>query len=109
MRSMAGLPTGRFRVADFAAMAAAAPATVLDVRDPKEADGDTWPGALAIHVSLLERRLAEVPPGEVWVFCRSGYRAAIAASILQRHGRDAVLVADDVSNMRPPAVAAPAT
>jgi hydroxyacylglutathione hydrolase len=84
-------------------MSAAAPATVLDTRDPREVEEGTWPGALAIHVSRLAERIAEVPEGEVWVFCGSGYRAAIAASILQRHGRDAVLVADDVSNLRAPA------
>jgi rhodanese-related sulfurtransferase len=33
----------------------------------------------------------------VWVHCRSGYRAAIGASLLARAGRKPVLVDDDFS------------
>jgi rhodanese-related sulfurtransferase len=31
----------------------------------------------------------------VWVHCASGYRASIAASILDRHERDVVLIDDE--------------
>jgi LmbE family N-acetylglucosaminyl deacetylase len=34
-------------------------------------------------------QLGDVPAGQVWVVCRSGYRATVAASLLAAHGRDA--------------------
>ena len=37
----------------------------------------------------------EVPAGEVWVYCRSGYRAALAASILAAAGHQAVAIDED--------------
>jgi hydroxyacylglutathione hydrolase len=39
-----------------------------------------------------------VPDGEVWVYCGSGYRASIAASLLDRPGRDLVLIDDEWPN-----------
>jgi hydroxyacylglutathione hydrolase len=41
-----------------------------------------------LHELLL--RLGDVPAGKLWVHCGSGYRAGIAASLLQRAGRDVV-------------------
>ena len=32
----------------------------------------------------------EVPAGKLWVHCGTGYRAGVAASLLQRAGRDVV-------------------
>ena len=69
--------------------------TVLDVRRRLEwADGHV-DGALHIPLPDLPGRLGEVPPGEIWVHCRTGYRAAIAASMLQAAGRLVVSVDDD--------------
>ena len=48
---------------------------------------------------LLDR-LDEVPPGSVHVHCESGYRASIAASLLDRAGRDVVVVDDDFEHAR---------
>jgi rhodanese-related sulfurtransferase len=39
--------------------------------------------------------VGDVPDGEVWVHCQSGYRASIAASFLAAAGRDLVTVDDD--------------
>jgi hydroxyacylglutathione hydrolase len=69
-------------------------AVVLDVRRP-----DEWQAghlANAVHIPLWELadRLDEVPDGEVWVHCQSGFRASIAASILDRAGRRVVHVDD---------------
>ncbi|MGF7237620.1 MAG: rhodanese-like domain-containing protein, partial [Frankia sp.] len=44
--------------------------------------------------SLLDR-LDEVPPGRLWVHCASGFRASIAASLLDRAGLDVVYIDDD--------------
>ena len=35
-----------------------------------------------------------LPPGRLWVHCASGYRASIAASLLDRAGRDVVFIDD---------------
>ena len=48
-----------------------------------------------IPLHELIDRVDELPAGEVWVHCASGYRASIAASILDRHGRDVVLIDDE--------------
>ena len=75
--------------------------TVLDVRRRLEwADGHL-DGALHIPLPDLPARLGEVPPGEIWVHCRSGYRAAIAASVLQAAGRPVVCVDDDFAQAGP--------
>jgi rhodanese-related sulfurtransferase len=46
-------------------------------------------------------RVGELPAGELWVHCASGYRASVAASLLEREGRDVVLVDDDFDNAAP--------
>jgi glyoxylase-like metal-dependent hydrolase (beta-lactamase superfamily II) len=67
---------------------------LLDVRQPIEWEQDgVVPGAERIFVADLPARLAELPEGEpVTVFCKSGSRAAIAASLLDRAGRDVRVV-----------------
>ncbi len=90
---------GRYEIVDFSALVRArddgrAP-VVLDVRrDDEWAEGRI---ADAIHVPVhrLERQIAHVPDGEVWVHCQSGFRASIAASLLARAGRTPVLIDDD--------------
>jgi rhodanese-related sulfurtransferase len=41
-----------------------------------------------------------VPDGEVWVYCGSGYRASIAASVLDRPAREVVLIDDPYDSAR---------
>jgi hydroxyacylglutathione hydrolase len=91
-----GQPLASFPVASFADLAAqrGRPVVVLDVRRALEwADGHLA-GALHIPLHELGARIAEVPPGEIWVHCLSGYRAVIAASLLQAAGREVVAVDD---------------
>lgn len=88
-------PAG-YRRTDWAGFAAAGPdRVVVDVRQRDEYDAGHLSGALHIPVQDVEVRLADIPPGEVWVHCRSGYRAGVAASLLHRAGRDVVHVDDD--------------
>lgn len=69
--------------------------TVLDVRRPDEYDDDHLAHALHIPLYQLEERMGEVPSdGEIWVHCASGYRASIAASLVDRSGRTVVAVHD---------------
>jgi len=68
---------------------------VLDVRrDDEWAEGHV-DGAVHIPLHDLEARLDEIPDGEVWVHCASGYRAAIAASLLDRAGHPLIAIDDD--------------
>ncbi|MHB2024507.1 MAG: rhodanese-like domain-containing protein [Mycobacteriales bacterium] len=68
---------------------------VLDVRLNQEWHTSHIPGAVHIPLHELPGRIPELPPGEVWVHCAGGYRAAVAASLLQAAGREAVAVDDD--------------
>jgi len=79
--------------ADF--RAASEPRVVVDVRQRDEYEAGHLPGALHLPVQDVETRGATLPAGELWVHCRSGYRAGIAASLLHRLGRSVVHVDDD--------------
>jgi len=63
------------------------PRVVVDVRQRDEYDAGHLPDALHLPVHDVERHGAALPAGEIWVYCRSGYRAGIAASLLHRLGR----------------------
>jgi glyoxylase-like metal-dependent hydrolase (beta-lactamase superfamily II)/rhodanese-related sulfurtransferase len=67
----------------------------LDVRDPHEWREDgVVPGAIRIPLGDLPDQLASVPrDGPVTVFCRSGRRSSIAASLLDAAGVEVRLVA----------------
>jgi len=85
-----------YRRASFADVARAGDdIVVLDVRRLDEWAESRINGAVHIPLHELEARLAEVPAGEVWVHCATGYRAAIAASLLDRAGREVVAVDDE--------------
>ncbi|MFJ4772161.1 rhodanese-like domain-containing protein [Streptomyces uncialis] len=67
---------------------------VLDVRRDSERAAGYVAGSVHIPVHELRDRLAQVPPGVVWVHCAGGMRAAIAASLLDGTGRRVVAVDD---------------
>lgn len=102
---LAGGRTGSYPVTDFPGLATAwgrpgqVPGrpglVVLDVRRPDEWQSGHLAGALHIPFWELAGRAGELPPGQVWVHCASGFRAAIGASVLDRAGRDVVHVDDD--------------
>jgi rhodanese-related sulfurtransferase len=71
---------------------------VVDVRAGNEWAEGHIAGALHIPLPEVTARLADIPPGPVWVHCAAGYRAASAASLLARAGREAIHVDDDWSN-----------
>jgi glyoxylase-like metal-dependent hydrolase (beta-lactamase superfamily II) len=97
----AGPVSGRvssYPVTDFAGLAASwgrDGLVVLDVRRPDEWAAGHLPGAVHIPFWEVERRTGEVPEGEAWVHCASGFRAAIGASLLDRAGRQVVHIDDD--------------
>jgi hydroxyacylglutathione hydrolase len=63
---------------------------ILDVRRTDEFEKSHIREAANIPVHELLRRMDEVPAGRLWVHCGSGYRSAVAASLLERAGRDVV-------------------
>jgi hydroxyacylglutathione hydrolase len=92
----AGGDLGSYPVSDFAGLATQLnehPDTVvLDARrDDERATGGVR-GSVHVPIHELRDRMDEIPDGEVWVYCGSGYRASIAASLLARAGRRPVLV-----------------
>ncbi len=87
-----------YGVADFADVAnemSDREITVLDVRRDLEWDDSHLDGAIHIPLHELEVRLDELPDDEIWVHCAGGYRASIAASLLDRAGRRTVLIDDN--------------
>ena len=85
------LPGHRLRRAGHGA-AQQGPVQVLDARRDDERAAGGVAGSQHIPLHELADRLDEVPEGEVWIYCGSGYRASIAASILARAGRRPVVV-----------------
>jgi rhodanese-related sulfurtransferase len=65
---------------------------VLDVRRPDEYKASHVDGAINVPVYELLRRMDGLPQARIWVHCATGYRASVAASLLDRAGRDVVLV-----------------
>lgn len=91
-------PLGSFPRAVFADLAQVRhhrPATVVDVRRAAEFAARHIEGAVNIPIHEVLDRLNEVPDGELWVHCASGYRASIVASVLAAHGHQVVAVDDD--------------
>jgi hydroxyacylglutathione hydrolase len=68
---------------------------VLDVRDGWEFDSGHHADALHVPFHELPDRLDELPTDRpIWTYCATGARAAIAVSLLEAAGREAVLVDD---------------
>jgi hydroxyacylglutathione hydrolase len=78
---------------EYAVAPDSARTTVLDVRGEAEFAGAHVPGALNVAHTRLAARIDEVPRDRpVTVYCRSGNRAASAASFLEREGYEVVYV-----------------
>lgn len=103
MRGMQGwvrsnLPTASFETVDARAFAEAvatgAASQVLDVRTPAEWESGHIPGSVhRFAPELAELAPAELPASDnVWVACASGFRASIAAGLLERHGHRPVVL-----------------
>lgn len=90
--SLASFPRADF--ADLAKVRHHRDVAVLDVRQTSEYAEEHIESARNVPLHELTERLAEIGPGEHWVHCASGYRAAIAASILKAVGHQVVLIDD---------------
>lgn len=94
------LARASYPVSDFRGLAKAiddegSDPVVVDVRRRDEWNAGHVPGSHNIPIHELLEHLHHVPAGELWVHCASGYRAAIATSLLARAGYSVVLIDDD--------------
>ncbi len=89
---LATLTTASF--ADLAQVRHHRPVTVLDVRRSSEWRTAHIDGAVHLPIHDIVTRMDELPQGEVWVHCASGYRASIAASLVAASGRRVVTIDD---------------
>jgi glyoxylase-like metal-dependent hydrolase (beta-lactamase superfamily II)/rhodanese-related sulfurtransferase len=71
---------------------------MLDVRRDDERAESHVAGSIHVPLADHESRLAELPDGRLWVHCAAGFRSSIAASLLDRAGRDVVYIDDDYQN-----------
>ena len=73
---------------------------ILDVRRDDEYAAGHVVDSVHLHLADLVERMDELP-GRLWVHCASGFRASIAASLIDRAGRDVVYIDDDYENAAP--------
>jgi hydroxyacylglutathione hydrolase len=66
---------------------------ILDVRSKEEVQHNPIPGAYHIHLSQVPERMDEVPRDRpVYIFCGSGRRSTVAASLLKPAGSENLTV-----------------
>lgn len=95
-RELSSFATATF--ADLAQVRHHREVVVLDVRRADEHEAARVEGAVNIPLHELWDRLGDVPAGEVWVHCAGGYRASVAASMLDAAGRALVAIDDSFDN-----------
>jgi rhodanese-related sulfurtransferase/glyoxylase-like metal-dependent hydrolase (beta-lactamase superfamily II) len=75
-------------------LASPSPPLLVDVRTPREWTESHVDGAVNLPLSQLADRIDELPTDrQLIVYCSSGYRSAVAVSLLRREGRS------DVANL----------
>jgi hydroxyacylglutathione hydrolase len=101
---------GAYRTATFADLAEACATgsdgvvpdvVVLDVRRDEEVEDGAVVGSTHIPLPDVPGRLDDIPDGVVWVHCATGFRAAMAASMVAGAGREVVLVDDTFEEAAP--------
>ena len=93
---LATFPTATF--AELAQVRHHRQVTILDVRRAEEFSAARIEDAINIPLHELRTRLAEVPLAEVWVHCAGGYRASVAAGLLDANHHTVVAIDDTFDN-----------
>ncbi|NLD70932.1 MAG: MBL fold metallo-hydrolase, partial [Limnobacter sp.] len=77
----------QLHVTEAAALSERGELALVDVRSPQEWTAGHAPGARHLFLPELPSRLGDLPvDGPIAVYCATGYRASIAASLLQARG-----------------------
>ena len=95
---LASFPTAKF--GDLAQVLHHRDVIILDVRRTDEYAESHIKDSVNIPIHELPDRLDEVPSGELWVHCAAGYRASVAASLLDAAGHKLVSVDDEFENAK---------
>ena len=112
VRTLAGGAQLRsYRVADFEDLADVLGddgLVVLDVRRAGEFESGHVRGAVNIALHELPEGIAKIPPDRrLWIHCATGYRASVAAALLDRQDRRVVLIDDEYANAEKLGITAP--
>ena len=108
-RQVASYETTTMEAAHRERASGATSGLLLDVRQPNEWATGVVPGAETIFVADLPAQVDKLPPSDpVTVFCRTGHRASIAASILENAGREVRLVSNGGASAWPEPLVVPA-
>jgi glyoxylase-like metal-dependent hydrolase (beta-lactamase superfamily II)/rhodanese-related sulfurtransferase len=83
-----------YRTITFAELVDERELMMLDVRLAGERADSHVDGSFHVPLAELLHRMGDLPETPLAVHCASGYRAGIAASLLDRAGRDVVLIDD---------------
>jgi hydroxyacylglutathione hydrolase len=92
---------GSYPVSDFPGLAVAwdrQDLAVLDVRRGSERARAHITGSVHVPLHELPGRLHDLPDRPLWVHCQGGYRACIAASLLQAAGHSVTAIDDDFAH-----------
>jgi hydroxyacylglutathione hydrolase len=91
--------TASYQVATFADLAEqlthGKPIQLVDAREHNEWEAGHLASAALAPFHSVESIAAVTPDIPIWIHCAKGYRAAIGASVLDRLGREVVLIDDD--------------
>jgi phage shock protein E len=76
-------------------------ATIIDVRSQMEFDQEHFPGALLIPLETIQEQASKIGqmPKPIVVYCRSGNRSGMAASILGQNGVNEVYNGGGIHDM----------
>ena len=75
--------------------------TFIDVRTPGEYREGHFPGAINIPLGEVTARMEKIKelPQPIALYCKSGNRSGMAASILQQNGMEAVVNVGGLEDM----------
>ena len=72
--------------------------TLVDIREPWEAEICSIPGGTLVPMRSLPQRLQEIPPDKpVALYCHHGMRSLMAARFLAQYGYDALSLAGGIA------------
>jgi phage shock protein E len=77
--------------------------TIIDVRETWEFEEEHYPGAVNIPLSMVPLHLSEIRdmPRPILLYCRSGSRSSMAATMLRNAGIEETYNAGGLYDLKP--------